>query len=135
MILLDSSALLAALRREPGGERVAAALSSGRSALTTANLAEVLSVLATRAGMPISETLRTVDQLPIEIVSVSREIAIQSAELHARWPRSGLSLGDRICLAAGIVQGWPILTADAAWLRLETDAKVELIRSAAGLDE
>ncbi len=135
MILLDSSALLAALQREPGGTRVTAALSSGRSALTTANLAEVLSVLATRANVPISETLHAIDQLPIELINLSRDIAVQSAELHARWPRGGLSLGDRICLATGIVQGWLILTADAAWLRFETGAEVELIRSSACLDK
>jgi ribonuclease VapC len=128
MILLDSSALLTALHREPGGARVAAVLGGGRTALSTANLAEVLSVLSVRAGVPVPESLQTIDQLPIEIINVSREIAIQSAALHARWPKSGLSLGDRICLATGIVQSWPILTADAVWLRFETGAEVELIR-------
>lgn len=135
MILLDSSALLAALQREPGGTRVAAALSTSRTALTTANLAEVLSVLAARAGVPVPESLQTIEQLPIEMLEVSRDIAIQSAELHARWPKSGLSLGDRICLATGIIRSWPILTADAAWLRFETGAEVELIRSSACLDK
>lgn len=45
-ILLDSSAL----KQEPGSARVVAALNTTRSTITTANLEEVLGVLATREG-------------------------------------------------------------------------------------
>lgn len=128
MILLDSSALLAALQRESGGKQVETTLGLGKTAITTANLSEVLSVLATRAGVPVSETLHTLHQLPLKIVTVSQEIAVQSAELLARWPKSGLSLGDCICLATGLLKHWHILTADTAWLKYKMGVEIQLIR-------
>jgi len=68
-----------------------------RSVITTVNLAEVLGVLATRAGISVSETLQTIEALPLLIVDISKSIAIQSTQLHEALPKSGLSLGERFC--------------------------------------
>jgi hypothetical protein len=55
VILLDSSAVLAMLQGEPGTDRVVSALTSDAAAISAANLAEVLSILAVRGGVALDE--------------------------------------------------------------------------------
>jgi ribonuclease VapC len=65
------------------------------------------------------------------MILISDEIAMSSAEIAMCHPRSGLSLGDRLCIATGIVHQCAVLTADQAWLALELGAEIESIRSGA----
>lgn len=127
-ILLDSSALLATLQGEKGSDYVEEALTTMNSMITTANFEEVLSILTIRSGLSTQQALKILDSLPLTILAVSRMIAIQSSALHQTFPKHGLSLGDRLCLATGIVYNWPVLTADKIWAQLSTGANVRLIR-------
>ena len=131
MILLDSSAVLAMLQGEPGADRVVSALASDAAAISAANLAEVLSILAVRGGVALDEARMLIGELDIQVIPVTDEIATSSAEIAMRHPRSGLSLGDRLCIATGIVHRCAVLMADQAWLGLELDAEIESIRSGA----
>ncbi|GAB6858956.1 type II toxin-antitoxin system VapC family toxin [Microbacterium xylanilyticum] len=110
MIVLDASALLAFLRAEPGAERVEAELNGG--VIGAANWSEVAQKIRALGGdWNVARTLLLSYDLRIEPVTVT------DAELAAAsWRKgSGLSLGDRLCLAVADRLGSAALTADRAW--------------------
>jgi ribonuclease VapC len=126
-VILDASALLVFLLSEPGEERVADALLGGAT-MTTLNFAEVAAKYVSRGAMVRAETL--LQRLPVTLVSVDEDLALQSAQLaDLIWPVP-LSLGDRVCLALGQRTGQLVLTADRGWLRLAeaVGVRVELVR-------
>jgi ribonuclease VapC len=125
-VILDASALLVFLLSEPGEERVAGALLGG-STMTTLNFAEVASKYLSRGAMVRAETL--LRRLPVTLVPVDEDLALQSARLaDLKWPVP-LSLGDRVCLALGQRTEKTILTADRSWLDLADRVRtpVELV--------
>ncbi len=124
-VVLDASALLALLNREPGAELVAAALPS--AAVSTLNLSEEVAKLA-EAGVP-EEAIRVALQgLPLEVVPFDQEQAYGAGLLRPYTKDLGLSLGDRGCLSLALRLGLPVLTADRAWQRLSVGAEVRVIR-------
>ena len=125
--VLDSSALLAVLYREPGGEAVAARLRE--AAITTVNLAEVATVLA-RGSATALAVERILGPLPVAIIDFDQELAYASAMLAPLTKPAGLSLGDRSCLALARRLDVPALTADRNWEKVAqtVGAAVELIR-------
>jgi PIN domain nuclease of toxin-antitoxin system len=123
--VLDASAVLALLHGEPGADRVASALE--RACISAVNLAEVLGRLR-RAGVGREDCARAVGCLPLEVVPFDRALAAEVAELEALTAGSGLSLGDRACLATARVRRQTALTADRAWLRLDVGVRVVAIR-------
>jgi len=40
----------------------------------------------------------------------------------------GLSLGDRACLATGLIEKMPVMTADQVWKKLPLSLEIKLIR-------
>lgn len=127
-IVLDASAVLAFLGGEPGAERVEASLTGG-AVISAVNLAEVVSKLSDR-GMPSVEVRQTVAELGIEVESFTEDHALVVGELRAVTAASGLSLGDRACLALALQRGESVLTSDRAWGELHTVSglRVELVR-------
>lgn len=126
-VVLDASALLAFVRREPGGEMVRDLLAG--ALLSAVNLAEVLGVSADH-GADLAQTEARLRVLPITIVPFDRDDARQVAAFRPATRGRGLSLGDRCCLALGVRTGLPVVTADRAWagLSLGFDLDVRLIR-------
>jgi PIN domain nuclease of toxin-antitoxin system len=129
--VLDASALLALMVGEPGGERVARAMATG-AWIGAVNWSEVLTRLAARGFPP--ETVRAdLERRGIlgPLLTV-RPFDARQAETAAalRDPtRSlGLSMGDRACLALGLVSERPVLSADRAWRGLLGSFRVEMIR-------
>lgn len=111
-MILDASAVLAFLLREPGKDRVAEAITRGAS-MTMVNFAEIAAKYVLRGARAQAETLA--DRLPVTLVPVDQDLAVRSA-LMADVTRSiGASLGDRICLALGQRTGQVVLTADRRW--------------------
>ena len=110
---------------------VALALVRG-SAMSTVNLAEVLSKLAGEGKPPteVDETLRGRGLLggKLAIQPLTEEDALTIAELHAKTKSHGLSLGDRACLALALRLHVPALTADRSWARLRVGVRIETIR-------
>lgn len=109
MTVLDASAALAFLQGEPGSDVVRANVKS--SVIGAANLAEVLAKMAGPVERSLAEAVLVASGVRIE--PVSAEDARLSAGIKESV--SGLSLGDRLCLALADRLGDVALTADSAW--------------------
>ena len=129
MSILDASAIIALLEREPGHQRVADIIAEGEAAVSAANLAEVAGRLVIRTGSA-EEARDIVEELPIHIIELTRDLAIEAGLLLAATEPLGLSLGDRICLALARQENRPAITADRAWSQLDPSlgVSIELIR-------
>jgi PIN domain nuclease of toxin-antitoxin system len=127
--VLDSSAVLAVLYNEPGGDVAAPHLDGG--IISAVNLVEVLTKIRAR-----STTSAEADDAPTVFARLglhveerltagqaARAAAIQSAASHL-----GLSLGDRACLAVTeATPGGYALTADTAWTQLPTELDITVV--------
>jgi ribonuclease VapC len=125
--ILDSSALIAMLDREPGGEIVTAVLDV--SAISAVNLSEVVGFYS-RKGTSADIVEALLKPLPLEIVSVGRAVAFEAGMMQRVANKFGLSLGDRICLALARQRSASAMTADRIWKEAaaEIGIAVELIR-------
>lgn len=124
-VVLDASALLALLNREPGHKEIARTIS--HAAISAVNLSEVAAKL-TESGMP-GETIRdALEGLALETHDFGRELAFQAGLLRPLTRSRGLSLGDRACLALGRQLNLPVLTTDRAWGGLDLGVEVRLVR-------
>lgn len=112
-MILDASAVLAFLLREPEHERVTEVLLTAPR-MSTVNLAEVVTKYVLRGAAAQGE--RLCHELPVLFDPVDEELAFQAALMAAVTRPLGLSLGDRICLALARRTGLPALTADRSWL-------------------
>jgi ribonuclease VapC len=112
-VILDASAVLAFLLREPGQDRVMEVLLT-EPRMSTINLAEVVTKYVLRGRAAEGERLR--DELPVVFVPVDEDLALQAALMAGVTRPLGLSLGDRICLALARRTGLPAVTADRSWL-------------------
>lgn len=110
MSVVDASALLAFLQGEHGADRVEESLEG--AVVGAANWSEVAQkVRASGADWGVARGLLSSYELAVEPVSQSDAEA--AAEM---WKRgSGLSLGDRLCLALAQRLQLTVLTADRAW--------------------
>lgn len=123
--VLDTSALLALFRREPGWEVVQAAL--GESAVCAVNLTETITKLIRKGGEPrlVERYLRG---LPMPILPWDEELAWESRDLAPlAWTR-GISLADRACLGLARHLGAAAMTSDTEWAKLGLDVRVVLFR-------
>lgn len=123
-VVLDASALIAMLKREPGAEMVAAAIASAHMGVI--NYAEVVSHF-THLGMPAADIDAMLDPLPMAIIPADRLLARDAGRLRAVTASAGLSLGDRFCLALARRDGLPAWTADKAWASIAAAAGVETV--------
>lgn len=124
-VVLDASALLALLHREPGHEEVARVIPD--AAISAVNISEVVSKLA-ESGMPGEKIEEALEGLALEICDFGRELAFQAGMLRLTTRSRGLSLGGRACLALGERLNLPVLTTDRAWEDLELDVEVRQVR-------
>lgn len=125
MIVLDSSAVLAVLYAEPGGERVVGRLPNGL--ISAANMTEVLSKMAEIGEDPqvIADRLAG---FGVRVEPVTADHALTAARLRPLTRHLGLSLGDRLCLALAIAKRLSVLTTDRAWRNYDFGVTVEVIR-------
>jgi ribonuclease VapC len=124
-VIMDSSAILADLQDEPGAERVRTALQGSR--MSAVNFAEVITKLIERGHS--AEAARFVaDRIDCDVIEVDKDRAAAAGVLHASTRGTGVSLGDRFCLALARETGWPVLTADRRWATLDLGIEITLIR-------
>ncbi len=132
--VLDSSALLAYLGNEPGAAIVSDAIAGG-SSISTVNLGEVLSLLATRRKAPADVASELTDRgllggaITVEPFTIAD--AIEAARLRPLTRSAGLSTGDRACLALARRLSTSVVTGDVAWTQLTIDVEVRMIRDPA----
>lgn len=127
LFIVDTSALLAYLWKEPGEARVAQLLSSERCLLGTTNLAELVTKVI-ESGLPASEISTLVSSLNVEIVQLTQAQAELAGVLRQTTRHLGLSLGDRACLALTKTMDGIAVTADRPWQALDLGIRVECIR-------
>lgn len=111
-VVLDASALLALIHREPGHDQVAQVVAG--SAISAVNLAEVVGKLAER-GVPLDRARAIALSFGLDVVSLDADLAAAAGQLRPATRAAGLSLGDRCCLATAQALGLPTLTTEAAW--------------------
>jgi len=125
-IVLDASALLAVLNREPGAERLTSQLLSAAIS-STVNLAEVQSKLVSRGIKPDEAWEATISPIRESAVFTDEQAKI-AGSLIVRTSGFGLSIGDRACLALGIALKAPVYTADRSWKNLKLGVRIHLVR-------
>jgi PIN domain nuclease of toxin-antitoxin system len=128
--VLDTSAVLALLFGERGGENVAPHLDG--AILPAVNLAEVLSKVADRDPDENTgtETIETLTEQGVRIETVfSTAHAAAAARLGVAARHLGLSFGDRACLA--VTRAKPneryARTADEAWAKLPEHLNIGVV--------
>ncbi len=124
-IVLDASAILAVLGREPGADRVLPHVMD--TATSAVNLAEVHGKLVGR-GIPKDEAWEATISLVREAVAFDSEQAALTGMLVPETRPYGLSLGDRACLALSIILKAPVYTTERAWKKLKLGIQVHVIR-------
>jgi PIN domain nuclease of toxin-antitoxin system len=122
--VIDSSAVLAVIFGEPGGDVAQAEMADAM--LSSVNMVEIWSVMVDR-GRAGAEALALVERFDLKLVDFTLEQALAAGALRAQTRQAGLSLGDRACLALAQETGRTALTADSAWARVP-GLDVRLIR-------
>jgi PIN domain nuclease of toxin-antitoxin system len=119
--VLDASAILAYLGGEPGGDVTEQALTDG-AACSVVNWSEVAQKIRAAGGdWSVAAALLASYGLTVHDATVA-----DAERAAARWARgTGLSLGDRFCLALADRLDADVLTADTAW---GTGGRVRQIR-------
>ena len=125
-VVLDATALLAALNGERGADRLTLELLS-TAVTSTVNLAEVQSKLVARGLSPDSAWATAL--VPVEeAIPFTSEQAKAAGSMVAETRALGLSLGDRACLALGLALRAPVYTADRSWKNLKLGVQIHVIR-------
>jgi PIN domain nuclease of toxin-antitoxin system len=126
-VVLDASAVLALLYREPGHDTVARLLDG--AVISSVNWSETLASL-TRRGLVDHMPVQALLALGVQVLPFGQIDAERAARLWPVGRAGGLSLGDRACLAVAQAHaGGTAVTADKAWAELDIpDVTVQLIR-------
>jgi ribonuclease VapC len=126
-VVVDSSAVLAMVYGEPGGERVHVAIISPLHvvSISAVNWCEVLTKLCQKSPIMTAEKLTAI--LPgVEIVPFGQAEAVRVATLAKSCPQ--ISLGDRACLALAGSLDATAWTADKIWEKLQVATRIEMLR-------
>jgi len=130
-IVLDASAVLAMILKEPGGERVERALdatSQGpttKIAISSVNWCEVLTKFQWSPASVTPEELAGILS-GVEVVPFERATAETAAQLNLLAPF--ISLGNRACLALASARKASAWTTDKTWARAKVGVPIEFLR-------
>lgn len=123
--VLDASAVLADLQDELGADAVRAVLAN--AAISAVNFAEVITKLIDH-GMPGAQAKTLAETAAYRVIEADQARAALAGLMHEKTRRTGVSLGDRFCLALAQETGAPTLTADRRWKDLDLGVTITLIR-------
>ena len=123
--VLDSSAVIALVRREQGWEKVNAALEN--SVISAVNLTESMTKLIRLGGEPrlVERLLRA---LGLEVIPWDEELAWASRDLCPLAWTNGISFADRACLTLARHLDLAAMTADSEWKKASHGIHVFLFR-------
>jgi ribonuclease VapC len=122
--VLDASAILALLKGERGGSKVAGVV--GDAVVGVFNEAEVVSHFV-HLGAPVEEIRAMLGALPYSVIPADEALGWEAGALRATTSAAGLSLGDRFCLALAKRLGAPAYTADRAWKDVASAVGVKVV--------
>ncbi len=122
-VVLDASAVLALLQEEPGADEVESLLDA--ALMSSVNLSEVIQK-AEQHDVNTEGLEYDLEALGIEFRDHDVAMARPTAELWSKG--SGLSLGDRACLALAKSARMPAVTADGRWAKLKLPVDVRIVR-------
>ena len=120
--MLDSFALVSLFHREPGWERVQAALydrekARSKAILNWINWGEFFYILKRRVGASkAEEALRLLEQLPIELHPVDQPLVRAAAEIKSEY---AISYADAFCIATAQRVEGTVLTSDPEFHAVE----------------
>ena len=123
--VLDSSAVIALVRREQGWEKVNAALE--HSVISAVSLTESMTKLIRQGGEPrlVERLLRALD---LEVIPWDEELAWASRDLCRLAWTNGISFADRACLTLARHLDLAAMTADSEWTKPSHGVQVSLFR-------
>ena len=124
-LVVDASAILAAIRGEPGAERVIDGVRGAR--ISSLNHCEIVGWLTER-GSTREDIENVVGPFDLTVEVFDRPRAAAAGLLTAKTKRRIISLGDRACLALAIELGVPVMTGDRAWRELDVGVEIQLFR-------
>ncbi len=114
-MIVDTSALIALIQKEPAAEQVAAALASTRNpVIGAATLTETLIVLTARQG-PVARTVfdRLRSEINLGVAEFTADHAYTAQRAYLRFGRgnhtAGLNFGDCMSYATAQLAGEPLL--------------------------
>ncbi|KIE04371.1 PilT protein domain protein [Candidatus Jidaibacter acanthamoeba] len=123
-IIIDTSAFMAFFYQEEGWELVAKYMP--KSILSAVNLSEAIKIFKEYEDISKEQSLEYIYKAVEKVIPFDEQQAGIAGEMVSITKPYGLSLGDRACIAAGIVTGLPIVTADRIWKEIDYQG-VEII--------
>ena len=124
--VFDTSAVLAVIFGESGGEKLPALWADGDNLMSAVNYAELVAKLNER-GMSDAEVVTVLEGVPLTLVPFDEATALASGLLRTATRALGLSLGDRACIALAQARRAVVVTADKQWEKV-AGLEVHLIR-------
>lgn len=128
IFVLDSFALLAFLENETGSQRVQDLFGLAKNdtislSLSIINLGEVLYITERERGLPVAQkVLALIEELPIVIKDVTRDMVFSAAHLKASY---AISYADSFAAALTIQQKGTLVTGDPEFKLLEKELMIE----------
>jgi PIN domain nuclease of toxin-antitoxin system len=117
---------MAVLNKEIGAERLTPNLLLN-ACCSSVNVAEVQGKLVER-GLDPDDAWDDISAVVHEFLPFSAQHAKIAGSLIAQTRSSGLSLGDRACLALALALIVPVYTADRSWKNLKLAVPIHVIR-------
>jgi len=128
--ILDSFALLAYLGGEAGEGRVKEILhetsrGNNRALMSLINLGEVVYITERERGLAkAQEVLAIIEQLPIEILSIDRQVVLGAAHVKANFP---VAYADAFAITAVQANDGVLVTGDPEFEAVKDDIRIEWI--------
>lgn len=110
---------------EPGGDRIDEVREA--AIVSAVNFSEIIAKLQER-GVSDDDADLVIGEVALTVIAFDDAMALAAGRLRGATRASGLSFGDRACIALGQHLQATILTADRAWASLDLGVKIELIR-------
>lgn len=123
--VLDASAVLAVLFKEPGEEVVRPLLRG--SLISSVNAAEVI-YRRLKNGESLEHHARMFANLELRVIEFDFDQAVIAASFKPYARSANLSFADRACLSLGLLRGLPVLSTEHDWAKVEMGVDVRLIR-------
>jgi ribonuclease VapC len=123
--VMDASAILAIIGKEPGAEIASQYVAGGL--VSSVNLAEVFSK-SRDMKIPLDALRWMVQGLGLQSIPADDEIAFVVGSLREPTRAEGISLGDRYCLALGMIRRLPVITTEEQWSKAGLDVEIVKIR-------